>query len=314
MKRLHYIITGYLALVAIFYSVLGWAGEIRGGVIDTGDRSIAIVEELDGDRYMLAELIEPVERHNMKGRLFIVYPRGNFRELNRSFRDRFGAFVWAPRDNMDKVVYLDWHGGVKGVIGMSRWDMNSLARAHPDSFGRSRHLYELVGDMVDEKMDAVRHATAAFSTDMAEDDQLRIFNSTIEMLVGRQFANAVSKIIENFAVDCEASSIGRSVDGLTPLAGGIYIMTEDDNGGFGLVFTEDDNGGFGYVATEDDNGGFGRVATEDDNGGFGYVATEDDNGGFGSIAIVQGWAIDPDLPPLPNVDMNLGGIMFMVLE
>lgn len=300
MKRAIMVMMAMASVILVSKGAL--PGAIKGGLIDTQKSEIAMVEEIAVNKFIYAEaLAQSVNRDGM-GKLILVYPYNRVVIARSAFRDKYWVNIAPPTDNFDKIVYIDRLGAIRGAIGLMQGEFDALMTKRPTTFGKARALHEIVGRMVGEKLGAVRSATAAFGLDMTEDEQFSYFKTTIEMLVGKAFADAVNGVIECAAVGEEASLVGRTVDGLTPLALGVYLVAEGDNGGFGLV-AEGDNGGFGTV----------NPIAEGDNGGFGLVA-EGDNGGFGSVVIVQGWAMDPDIPPLPDMDLNLAGTMMFLME
>lgn len=298
------------------------AGEIRGGSIDTEKGSIFLVENLGRDLYLIAgRRTEDIEELRA-GRLIIVYPSGRYKEIYRGFRDRAGVSISLPRGYVDKVIYLDRYGRITGGVGMTESEADSLILNYRHTFGRGIQSYNLIKIDMAQKLEAVKRSAEAFRTDLEEEEQILYFRAALSMLAGRVFADAVGDILECSEEYSEVQSVGRSVSGLRALARGVYLVNEGDNGGFDRkeLVSEGDNGGFDSkgLVSEGDNGGFDSegLVSEGDNGGFDSegLVSESDNGEVDSNILIQGWEIDLEPPPLPEMELNLGGITLLLVQ
>jgi hypothetical protein len=303
MKNIFTVIS--VMVVLVFCGELG-AYEIEGGSVDTEDGVIEVVVDVGDGVHLFAASYPEEINHGGQARLIVVDSRGVAREFSRDFRDKAGAVIKRPLGNTDKVLYLDRTGRIRGGLGLTKTDVAGLAMANPQTFGRASGVEELVGTEISEKMDALRFAARAFGTDAVEDEQLQFFKATVEMVAGRKFAGVVRDIIDCSEANEVVAAAGRDLDedGISPLARGVYLVSEGDNGGFGKPrswIEEGDNGGFGKPQSSVEEG---------DNGGFGMPKSveEGDNGGFGYEVIVQGFAEIPDAPLLPRTTLNTGGM------
>jgi len=214
-----------IVVIAIALSPLVEA-KVEGGSIDLRNGSISLIEEgVEGQLVVGANL--PVVNDNHEGSLYLVYPSGRSRILSGGYRDRRGATIQAVRNSQDKVIYLDRSGEISGGFGLSNSDLFSIIRSNPRRFGKAYQTYKMLRKEKDllEKLMAVQIAADVFESRLSRDEQMEIFLTTIKMIVGREFSDAVQAIVSH--------------DG---------EISWGDNGGFdsGNPIAWGDNGGFDY--------------------------------------------------------------------
>lgn len=199
------------------------AGLIDGGMIDTKNMSLILLEKVSGDSHVLLGMSNYKISHKNPGRSIVVYPSGLTKELTGSFKDENGARIDAPEGIFDKVIYIGRHGTIIGGTGLSTQDAKALMISQPSTFGQVFGTYlSMVGGLFQRNnFSAIKEAKVAFESGIPESEQVEMFEVTIEMLSGKEFAGMVRTIVRQASGPGHADPATRALNPLKQMARGI---------------------------------------------------------------------------------------------
>lgn len=273
-----------VASVVSMIPALSNASTVKGGYVDSEKGTIALMETTPSGGSLLISQGPSRLIKIRPGKLIIVTAYGTYKEMATSFKDRFGTIITMPVSSTDKVVFIDKYSAIRGGVGLTKTEIAGLIKAQPADFGAAATLYSRVNDLFAMKIDAIRKSTPAFKAGLSKDDAVDNFQATVAMLAGKDFANAIADVVSCASTYDSVDSIGRTVETATKVVNGIDLL--DD------------------IVSQEGNGG---------NDLTNPIAQEG-NGGNDIEAIVQGWSIDPSIPAIPSIGLNLSGSMIMLVD
>lgn len=266
IKRLFVVLIPVVATIIILHVVPAAAETIDGGAINTKDHSITMLKRVSDYNFVLIGVAYYSARFDKPGKLIVVHTSGETEELEGEFKDAKGTLIEAPTGNLDKVIYLDRDENIYGGIGLSPQDAKILMFQYPETFGQVVNLYLLLksGLMIQNNFQAIEKSMVTFDSELPEDKQVTLFESTLKMLASKDLSELVHALL-TMSHDLEhVDSIGKAPRDLTSIARGVYTINNDNFADTNLH------------------------------------------------AVIQGWTINPNLPPRPAGDLNLGGITMFV--